>query len=182
MRERMRVQRNKKSSDEQVPSSQSLVESTISSGGRPLDPAVRATMEPRFGHDFSSVQVHNDSGAAQSADAVAAHAYTVGPHIVFNSGQYAPESGDGQRLIAHELAHVVQQSSGPVSGTPMTSSMSVSEPGDPYERAADSAADAVMAGDAVTMGNGGTPDLQREAKEEEPMPTEELPVEEEELA
>lgn len=178
MRERIRLQRSKKG-DEQAQSPQSLVESTIAAGGRPLDPAVRATMESRFGHDFSNVQVHSDSGAAQSADAVAAHAYTVGPHIVFNSGQYAPESGDGQRLIAHELAHVVQQSSGPVSGTPMTSSMSVSQPGDPYELAADSAAAAVMAGEAVDMRGGGTPELQREA-EEEPMLAEELPVEEEE--
>jgi Domain of unknown function (DUF4157) len=178
MRERLRLQRSKKS-DEAAQAPQPLVESTLASGGRPLDPAVRASMEPRFGHDFSNVQVHTDSGAAASADAVAAHAYTVGPHVVFNSGQYAPESDAGQRLIAHELAHVVQQSAGPVSGAPMASSMRVSEPGDPYEREADAVADAVMAGEAVALGGAAAPEIQREADDEEPVPVEEPPVEEE---
>lgn len=67
-------------------------------------------MESRFGHDFSRVRVHTDPLAARSAEAVAAQAYTVGSDVVFGVGRYAPASRDGQRLLAHELAHVVQQS------------------------------------------------------------------------
>lgn len=66
-------------------------------------------MESRFGHDFSDVRVHTDPLAARSAEAVAAQAYTVGADVVFRAGSYAPESSEGQRLLAHELAHVVQQ-------------------------------------------------------------------------
>jgi hypothetical protein len=66
-------------------------------------------MEPRFGYDFSGVRVHSDARAAESAREVNALAYTVGPHITFGTGQYVPHTSAGQRLLAHELAHVVQQ-------------------------------------------------------------------------
>ncbi len=66
-------------------------------------------MEPRFGHDFSRVRVHSDAAAAESARDVNARAYTVGRDIVFGEGDYALGTNDGQRLLAHELAHVVQQ-------------------------------------------------------------------------
>jgi hypothetical protein len=66
-------------------------------------------MEPRFGHNFSQVRVHADAKSAESARAVNALAYTAGRTIVFGAGQYAPETADGRRLIAHELTHVVQQ-------------------------------------------------------------------------
>ncbi|MFZ1729984.1 MAG: DUF4157 domain-containing protein [Bacteroidota bacterium] len=87
-------------------------EKVISSPGQPLDPATRAFFEPRFGHDFSNVQVHADRTAAESAHELGALAYTVGTGIVFGKGQYVPESPSGRRLLAHELAHVVQQSGG----------------------------------------------------------------------
>jgi hypothetical protein len=67
-------------------------------------------MEPRFGRDFSHVRIHRDAQAASSARAVDAHAYTVGRDIVFGRDQYAPETEFGRRLLAHELAHVVQRS------------------------------------------------------------------------
>ena len=86
------------------------VHSVLSSPGRPLDPATRAFMEPRFGHDFSGVRVHTDASAADSARAVNALAFTAGPHVVFGSNQYAPGTAEGKRLLAHELTHVVQQS------------------------------------------------------------------------
>lgn len=70
-------------------------------------------MESRFGHDFSEVRVHTDARAAQSAADVEARAYTVGQHVVFGAGEYAPGSSAGRRLVAHELAHVVQQSKAP---------------------------------------------------------------------
>jgi hypothetical protein len=69
-------------------------------------------MEPRFGHDFSDVRVHADTGAAASARAVNALAYTVGRDVVFAAGQYTPSTDSGRKLLAHELAHVVQQRAG----------------------------------------------------------------------
>ena len=70
-------------------------------------------MEARFGHDFSQVRIHADGKAAESAQAVNARAFTVGRDVVFGSGEYAPGSPQGQRLLAHELVHVVQQSGRP---------------------------------------------------------------------
>lgn len=90
----------------------SLVQEVVGSAGKPLDPATRATMEPRFGHDFSGVRIHTGHRAAESAKAVNALAYTVGQDIVFGEGQFAPSSPSGQRLLAHELAHTVQQARG----------------------------------------------------------------------
>ncbi|WP_395822379.1 DUF4157 domain-containing protein [Archangium minus] len=84
-----------------------------------LDPAVQKDMESRFGHDFSRVRVHTDVRAAESARSVHARAYTVGEHIVFGNGQYAPRSFSGRRLLAHELTHVVQQRPLPHSGLPL---------------------------------------------------------------
>jgi hypothetical protein len=69
-------------------------------------------MEQRFGQDFSRVRVHSDAASARSARDVNAHAYTVGNHVVFGAGKFAPESREGGRLLAHELTHVVQQSEG----------------------------------------------------------------------
>lgn len=85
------------------------VEETLARGGRPLDAALRGEMEQQFGHDFSGVRVHSDEAAARSAHEVAAHAYTVGNHVVFGSNQFAPGTATGRRLMAHELTHVVQQ-------------------------------------------------------------------------
>jgi hypothetical protein len=67
-------------------------------------------MESYFGHDFRLVRVHTDARSAESAQAVNALAYTVGQDVVFGAGQYTPDTGQGQQLIAHELAHVVEQS------------------------------------------------------------------------
>src|SRR5262249_18996496 len=77
--------------------------------GRPLDPATRVFMETRLGRDFSRVRVHTDSRAAESAQAINALAYTFGNNVVFKEGQYAPETENGKRILAHELAHVAQQ-------------------------------------------------------------------------
>jgi hypothetical protein len=85
------------------------VATVLRSSGQSLPDSVRHEFEPRFGHDFSSVRVHADPMAAQSAAAVQALAYTVGRDIVFGAGQFRPESASGRRLIAHELTHVVQQ-------------------------------------------------------------------------
>ena len=81
-------------------------------GGQPLAPSVRAFFEPRFGRDFSGVRVHTGGAAAESAKAIQAKAFTAGQDIAFGSGQFAPESQDGKRLLAHELVHTIQQRDG----------------------------------------------------------------------
>jgi len=81
----------------------------LRSPSQPLDAAVRLEMQPRFGRDLSSVRVHTDERAAESAQAVDAAAYTVGNDVVFGRGRYAPQSAAGRQLIAHELTHVAQQ-------------------------------------------------------------------------
>jgi hypothetical protein len=87
-----------------------IVRNVVRRAGRPLDQATRSFMEPRFGRSFGDVRVHTDTNAAASARAVDAAAYTVGPNIVFGSGHFRPQSTSGRRLLAHELAHVTQQS------------------------------------------------------------------------
>lgn len=86
-----------------------IVDEVLRSPGQSLDLATRALMEPHFGYDFSQVRIHTGRVAEQSACEVNAHAYTVGRNIVFGSGQYALGMYKGQRLLAHELAHTIQQ-------------------------------------------------------------------------
>lgn len=80
--------------------------------GRPLPDEVRSFMEPRFGVDFSHVRIHTDNNAAQMARDLNATAFTHAGGVYFNSGRYNPDSQSGKRLLAHELTHVIQQSSG----------------------------------------------------------------------
>jgi len=86
-----------------------IVSDVLRSPGHPLDSATRAFFEPRFGRDFSDVRVHTGAEAAASARSINAHAYTAGSNIVFASDRYAPETTVGERLLAHELTHVLQQ-------------------------------------------------------------------------
>jgi predicted chitinase len=121
--------------------------------GQALDGATRALMESRFGHDFSRVRVHADSRASDSARAVNAAAYTVGSDVVFQSGRYRPETEAGKGLLAHELAHVIQQSGAGAAGPMQSHSGSepaVSQPGDRAEQEADRAAEAVVSGESFT--------------------------------
>ena len=121
-----------------------VVDETLRSPGRPLEAPTRAAMEKGFGHNFASVRVHTDARAAESARAVEAHAYTVGRDVVFGAGRYQPETRAGQHLLAHELAHVVQQrGASPASASPAGASPASGAPGDAYEREADRAAEAV---------------------------------------
>src|SRR5262249_24089323 len=89
-----------------------IVHDVLRSPGRSLDAMTRGYMEPRFGEDLSGVRIHTDSRAAESAQHVHARAYTVGSHIVFGAGQWQPGGQDGDRLLAHELTHVLQQGGG----------------------------------------------------------------------
>jgi hypothetical protein len=81
----------------------------LSGAGRPLDPSLRAFFEPRFGFDFSRVRIFSDERAGRSAQSIGALAYTAGANIAFGGGLYQPDMGDGRRLLAHELTHVIQQ-------------------------------------------------------------------------
>jgi hypothetical protein len=89
-----------------------LVHDVLRAPGKPLDPITRAFFEPRFGRDLGNVRVSADTAAARSAAAVGARAYTVGRRIAFAAGEYAPGTSSGLGLLAHELAHVVQQGGG----------------------------------------------------------------------
>ncbi|WP_373500585.1 DUF4157 domain-containing protein, partial [Desulfococcus sp.] len=88
------------------------VRQVISGGGRPLDPEFRREAEARLGQDFSAVRVHTGPDAARSTDDIGAAAYTLGEHIAFAGGGFRPEDPAGRRVLAHELAHVVQQRRG----------------------------------------------------------------------
>jgi outer membrane protein OmpA-like peptidoglycan-associated protein len=126
------------------------------SGGRPLPNAVRAELEPRFGHDFGHVRVHTDDAAATSARALQARAYTVGSDVAFGAGQYAPDHAAGRELIAHELAHVVQQARG--GATPDA------------EARADRAATRALGGGSVDAAALGGAPAGLQAKPDEPAP------------
>lgn len=136
---RKRLQRKSDSPDEEfeIPP---IVNAVLARSGRPMDEPTRVAMEQQFRHDFSGVRLHTGATAAQSARAVHALAYTVGRDVVFGQGQYAPQSPTGRRLLAHELAHVVQQhgSSGPAGSIGWADSA--------LEHEADRAADRVSAG------------------------------------
>ncbi len=136
-------------------------------GGRPMPKEVRSDFERRFGHDFRAVRIHDDSEATAAARAVQARAYTFGRDIVFGSGEYAPATTEGRRLLAHELVHVVQQTApaptshvrpaGEIGGESRFPSHPSLHPGgiqrkgkygetsDPAEHQADAAADSAVA-------------------------------------
>ena len=109
----------------------SAVPETLGSPGQPLDRATRDRMEPHFGHDFSRVRIHADERAATTANAVNARAFTVGNHIGFAAGQFAPASASGRELLAHELAHVIQQQS--LNSAALQRKSAAARAGDPLE-------------------------------------------------
>lgn len=114
-----------------------IVYEVLRSPGQPLDSGTRAFMESRFGHSFGRVRVHADARAAESAQAVNAAAYTVGRDVVFGAGRYAPGTSDGRRLLAHELAHTIQQGGGE---PPPAGGLQVADARGPAEREAEQTA------------------------------------------
>ena len=136
-----------------------IVHDVLRSPGRPLDDETRGFMESRFGHDFSGVRVHTDGRAAQSAQAVNALAYTVGNHVAFDAGQYAPGTPAGRDLLAHELAHVVQQST---VLQRLTTTVPIEAPVNPLENQAAVAATAVMGDRPVRITPAVSPSLARQ--------------------
>jgi hypothetical protein len=120
-----------------------IVHEVLRSLGQPLDKVTRDFMEPRFGYDFSRVQVHAGAKAAESAKSVNALAYTVGKDVVFGQGRYQPETNSGLRLLAHELTHVVQQGG---STAPMQGNMKASDKESTAECEAREASEMVLKG------------------------------------
>ena len=130
-------------------------------GGVPLAPDLRAEMEARFGESFAAVRVHNDGEAQASAAALGAKAYTIGENIVFSADRFAPRGAEGKRLLAHELAHVVQQRRGGAS--PPLSSVA------PHKSSAGQAAAQVAAGAPSVQVHGGTAvGVARELEDDKP--------------
>jgi hypothetical protein len=85
---------------------------SLKGSGQPMGNTERTFFEPRFGADFSSVRLHTGSNASEAARALNARAFTVGRDVVFAAGQYQPQTTAGKKLMAHELAHVIQQNAG----------------------------------------------------------------------
>lgn len=128
------LQRRPADQAEDFSSAPQIVHEVLRSSGRPLDSSTRDLMESRFGHDFSSVRVHTDGRAAESARSVNAQAYTVGKDVVFDSGRYSPGTEEGLRLIAHELMHVTQQQD---SNAAVNQSIEIGPSDDPFEHQAE---------------------------------------------
>jgi hypothetical protein len=136
------------------------------SSGSALPSAVMRKFESSLGADLSAVRVHTGAESQNAAQAVGAKAYTMGQDIHFGAGQYDPSSGPGEHLLAHEVAHTVQQGG----GTPSRQNkLEVSTPFDPAEHEADRAADAMVAGRSasVSFGSGVARKVMREASEGE---------------
>jgi uncharacterized protein DUF4157 len=151
MKQRIRKQRKmtdvreaRVDSPEKDSDTSSLINTALSSEAQPLDNQTRAFMEPRFGHDFSEVRIHVGERSAEAAESVDALAFTTGNDVVFGARQYAPGTENGQQLIAHELAHVVQQGDAPAATISSPQTLSVSDPSDLDERWADQMATQVM--------------------------------------
>ncbi|MFB8077437.1 DUF4157 domain-containing protein [Streptomyces sp. NPDC056013] len=120
----------------------STVHDVLRGGGRPMDAPLRTEMESRLGADFSDVRIHDSGAARASAAEIGARAYTSGNNVVIGDG------GGDKHTLAHELTHVIQQRQGPVSGTDNGGGLSISDPSDRYERAAEANATRVMSGAA----------------------------------
>ncbi|MGY1640642.1 DUF4157 domain-containing protein [Geodermatophilus sp. SYSU D00703] len=154
----------------------SPVHDVVGSSGAPLAPDVREDMEGRLGHDFGDVRVHTDDRAHESAEAVGAHAYTVGSDVVFQRDRFDPSSIEGLTTLAHELTHVVQQRQGAVDGISAPGGIRVSEPCDRFERAAAETAERVMSAPTPIVTAPAGPAVQREEAPEEEQPEEEPAV------
>ena len=128
-------------------------------GGQSLDKNIAAKAGDTLGNDFADVNVHTDNQADALSKDLGAKAFTTGNDIYFQSGAYNPDSSEGQRLISHELTHVVQQGG----SSNVQGKMTVNDPNDQYESEADSVADMVMNSPAETS-------VQRQEEEEEIMP------------
>jgi len=142
-RSKMNAADDSRLGDTQVPDS---VRDVISSPGSTLDGSIQRAMEDRMGDSLGDVRVHTGPQAAEACDDISARAFTVGNHVAFNSGEYDPESAEGQHVLAHELAHVRQQTGGAVSMLPQEDVGLEIDPDPALEREAEETAQRVMEG------------------------------------
>ncbi|MFN3335829.1 MAG: DUF4157 domain-containing protein, partial [Caldilinea sp.] len=126
---------------------------TLAQLGQPLDSVTRSQMRHTLGHDFGQVRVHADQQAAASTRAIGARAYTVGQDIAFGAGQFAPHTLVGQRLLAHELAHVAQQRNVSDESLAAHAALPISQPGDAAEVEADRIASGALPASQATPTN-----------------------------
>lgn len=155
----------------------SAVAGALRHPGRPLDASVRDAAEQRLGFDFSHVRIHTDESAAASAHELDAHAYTLGPHIVFGSGGYAPDTEAGRHRLYHELSHVMQQRH----GSPMPEGpLQLGSPDSAHERQAHRLARAASPAEAQSLRSGTAPlqpaIIARDSKSSAPAPIQETPL------
>ena len=146
-----------------------IVNEVVRTPGKALDTLDREMMGSRLHHDFSKVRVHADARAATSAKAIDAQAYTVGSHIVFDDGKYAPRSSQGQQLLAHELIHTLQQSHGVLG----TGALALGDPDDHSEAQAHRIAAAGLAEEPATTSNRSIR-VQRQPNQSAPKPAPDL--------
>lgn len=139
-----------------VDTAPSIVHEVLRSSGHTLDSTARAFMEQRFGYDFSRVNVHTDTRAVASSLAMNATAYAVGHHLVFGKDLYQPGTMDGRRLIAHELAHVIQQNAAmPLVGSAGPERQQLEGPGVIAQRQTESTPDSDKIQNAAIQGGEG---------------------------
>ena len=148
-----------------VPSNASpTVHDVLRSPGQPLDAGTRAFMESRFGHDFNQVRIHTDAKAAESTRTVNALAYTFGRNVVFGAGQYRPSSVAGKKLLAHELAHTLQQGD----QTPqLATELEISKSDDVTEREAEKAARSIINDQPFAVASQGMGRIARQESDDE---------------
>lgn len=142
-------------------------------GGATLDSGAKKGMEQSMGQDFSDVRVHSDSDADSLSRSVQAKAFTTGKDIFFRSGEYQPGSTEGNKLLAHELTHVVQQQN-----APPAQKLEVSHPEDASEKQASQVADNISAKAATSAPSVGRAEEDEQVAKAEPPPS---PEEEEEV-
>jgi hypothetical protein len=132
-----------------APAVPSILNDVLRSPGQSLDAQTRAFMEPRLGNDFSQVRIHSESSAGHATHSLGALAFTIGHDIAFQPGLYNPQGLQGKKLLAHELAHVVQQAA--LSWVPNKLSLHVAPANSEFEREAESASTAIATNQSYTF-------------------------------
>lgn len=150
---------------------ETAVSRASASSGAPLPTHIQRQFEASLGADLSAVRVHTGAESAEAAHAVGAKAYTTGNDIHFSAGRYQPDDPFGMHLLAHEVAHTVQQSGGAPS---RQNKLEVSTPNDSLEVEADRAADAMVSGSAAHISLAPSRALARETEDEPPKTYDEM--------
>ncbi|WP_241432488.1 eCIS core domain-containing protein [Natrinema gari] len=135
------------------------VRNVISSPGQSLDASIKRAMEDRMGDTLGDVRIHTGPSAAKACEDINARAFTVGNHVAFNTGEYDPLSPDGQHVLAHELAHVRQQTGGAVSMLPQENVGLEIDPDPQLEREAEETAQRVLEGGELGIQRMGQTDV-----------------------